>query len=573
MVRGHCNHFSILLMRRPDSVSRTQTSELKRSVPRMKFLTRHKLAWLFLLSCSSFLVANSQTPEKKTSTLTGTVTIKGRAAPDLTMVVRSPRNRSEPQYVAKTNQEGKYEITGIAPGTYEVRPDSPVYVVNAPAGNATFIIGEGETVDGVNFSLTKGGVITGRITNSEGQPLIEQNVFSNISGSNRYPVNLNMGGVARFGSTDDRGIYRIFGLPPGKYIVGVTAIPGGPSRSGIQPSRTTWHPGVSESSKATVIELSEGSEATNVDISVETDDDTPRFSASGQIVDGINGQPVPGLQLGLYSLQGQSPRASLIPSNAEGQFKIEGLSAGRYGFYIDGGNDGGLRIEMPAFEIIDGNVSGLVVKTFKGASIFGQIVFEGNEKKSLLKIEDFGVIVSVANQAGSTGKNLEVAPDGRFQVRGLPEGTAQFSINSYRGPRLLIGVSRVEREGVLQTAGLVIKDGEQVNGVKIVINGNAGTIRGVVKIDNSEVTPDQQVYVWLSADDPTRIGAQSTLTAQVDSRGHFVFESVPAGTYEVNASVNSQGATRKIGSTKQMVSVSEGGVSQVTLMIDLSPRP
>ncbi len=540
----------------------------------MKFLTRQTIGCVFLLSCSSFLTVNSQTPEKKTqtSTVRGTVTIKGKAAPDLAIVVRSTRNRSEAQYVAKTDLEGKYEITGITAGTYEVRPDSPVYVVTAPTGNSTLIIGEGETVEGINFSLIKGGVITGRITSSDGVPLIEQNVFSNITGTNRYAVNLNSG-VVRFGSTDDRGIYRIFGLPPGKYLVGVTAVPGGPARGGMQVSRTTWHPGVSESTKATIVELSEGSEATNVDISVETDDNAPRFSASGQIVDGTTGQPVPGLQLGLYGLQGQSPRASLIPSNAEGQFKIEGLSAGRYGIYIDGNNEGGLRIESTPFDIVDGNVTGLVVKTFKGASISGQIILDGNEKKTSAKLGEFAITVTIANQAGSTGKNLEVAPDGRFQVRGLPEGTAQFSINSYRGPRLLIGVSRVEHEGVPQTVGLIIKDGEQVNGVKIVIKANAGTIRGVVKIDNSEVTPDQQINVWLSADDPTRIGPQDRLTAQVDSRGHFIFESVPQGTFEINASVHVPGPVSKTSSTKQMVTVSEGVVSPVTLTIDLSPRP
>ena len=66
-------------------------------------------------------------------------------------------------------------------------------------------------------------------------------------------------------STDDRGVYRAFGLPPGKYKVSV-----GESDRGTKSSREyfkeTFYPSVTDAAKATVIEVTEGSVTNDVDI-------------------------------------------------------------------------------------------------------------------------------------------------------------------------------------------------------------------------------------------------------------------------------------------------------------------
>src|SRR5678815_5790840 len=67
--------------------------------------------------------------------------------------------------------------------------------------------------------------------------------------------------------TDDRGIYRLFGLGPGKYKLSASRN----VRTGFgQPARflPTYYPATTDPLKATIIEVTEGSELTGIDINV-----------------------------------------------------------------------------------------------------------------------------------------------------------------------------------------------------------------------------------------------------------------------------------------------------------------
>src|SRR5206468_2659814 len=117
-------------------------------------------------------------------------------------------------------------------------------------------------VEGLDFSLTRGGVITGKVMDANGKPLIEQqlNVWKlekDGRKSNWYAAN---GSFSMM--TDDRGIYRIYGLPVDRYIISAGAAPGemGPPTRGINYKRT-YYPDTTEESQAKQIEVTPGSEA------------------------------------------------------------------------------------------------------------------------------------------------------------------------------------------------------------------------------------------------------------------------------------------------------------------------
>src|SRR5215813_1710694 len=258
----------------------------------MILLTRRTILCFFLLlSCAPLVDLKSQIPANKKTALgsvSGTVTIKGKGAAGISVSLRNP-NGGDPRalnYQAKTDQDGHYRIANVAPGSYQVSPDAPAFVVST-SSSGLVVIAEGESVDDINFSLTKGGVITGRITDSEGQPLVEIGVTLQLQDNNVQNVRM-MRSLAEAVSTDDRGIYRIFGLPQGKYKMfvgqGVGNLSLRTTRRGS--IRQTFYPGVSDGTKAAVIDLSEGSEATNIDIAVDTNDDNAHgYSVSGRIVD------------------------------------------------------------------------------------------------------------------------------------------------------------------------------------------------------------------------------------------------------------------------------------------------
>jgi len=71
--------------------------------------------------------------------------------------------------------------------------------------------------------------------------------------------------------TDDRGVFRVYGLAPGAYRVSVGQVAsaeGAISIVGIGGSQyaKTFYPGATDELKAAIIRVNEGTEATNIDI-------------------------------------------------------------------------------------------------------------------------------------------------------------------------------------------------------------------------------------------------------------------------------------------------------------------
>ena len=406
----------------------------------MMILTRRAILFFFVILCTPSSDVKTQTvANKKTATasISGTVTLKGKGTAGIAISVLSANggNSRSAIYQVKTDQEGHYRISNVLAGSYEVSPNAPGFVVSMRSGNAAIIVAEGETIEDVNFSLTKGAVITGRVTNSEGQPVVEQGVALQPVESNNQIYRNQMMGSGQQNMTDDRGVYRIFGLAQGKYKVSVgqnadALSPGSSRRRSI---RQTFYPGVNDFSKAAIVEVSEGGEAKNIDITVDTSDNSQRFAVTGRIVDGVSGEPVSNMNLALQRTavdRSESVSGGFLSSDSQGQFKIEGLSPGKYGIFIDAQQGSDLRADPVAFEIIDADVDGIVIKTIRGASVSGQIFLESDDKSIRSKLNQLAlsanVTVNTQSPVIAIGKSVRIKPDLSFQIGGLARRSRQL---------------------------------------------------------------------------------------------------------------------------------------------------
>jgi hypothetical protein len=98
----------------------------------------------------------------------------------------------------------------------------------------------------------------------------------------------------------------------------------------------TFYPGVQDEAKATIIEIKEGTEVTNVDISVGKPGGG--FSVTGRVINADSGQPVGNIYIGHSSVDGSSQQLGDInftgnQTDANGKFKLEGLQAGHYALF------------------------------------------------------------------------------------------------------------------------------------------------------------------------------------------------------------------------------------------------
>ena len=134
------------------------------------------LAFLFTC-CFTGHSQTTATSKSSPNTIKGTVSLKGKGVAGI-VVNAVPTNGVEqrrPQYRGVTDHEGKYTITNIPSGTFQFTPELLDYA-SADQSGQTLLLTEGETVEDIDFELTRGAVITGKVT-AAGKPLIEQNVI------------------------------------------------------------------------------------------------------------------------------------------------------------------------------------------------------------------------------------------------------------------------------------------------------------------------------------------------------------------------------------------------------------
>ena len=266
------------------------------------------------------------------------------------------------RHKAFTDDTGTYRLTNVPPGNYRAEAAAPALVAvdgfrNPFGKSVTLLINKDETVENIDFELVRGGVITGRVTDSDGRPLIEEKV--SISSAESNPRS----GFSwhRDTRTDDRGVYRVFGIAPGKYKVaaGTNELSAFGERPGF---RQTFHPDATDADQATTINVTEGSETTNVDITLKGVDHT--YTVRGRIIDGDTGRPIANVPYGITVSITPNERSGLSDgsvSNSNGEFKWENLRPGKYAVFVNAPSDSDWRAEEVPFEVNDRDVTGLVV--------------------------------------------------------------------------------------------------------------------------------------------------------------------------------------------------------------------
>ena len=524
-------------------------------------------AVLLLTSVVASSLAQTTSDKSVNGSVTGKVTLKNKGVAGVVVYVEEQNAgnwTARSSYRATTDQSGTYRITNIPGGTYTIMPAAPSLAFEKELTNNTIVVSEGETIEDIDFSMVPGGVITGKVTDADGKPQIE--AFVSL-----MPIDATVASMRETDTmrTDDRGIYRAYGLRQGKYKVYVAQsgfLPGNSTTSYLQ----TYYPSVTDAAKATVIEVSEGSETTNIDIVLGRA--LPTFKIRGRILDAETGKPLPNIKYGVYRSHGEyggSSSSGQNITNVNGEFSFDNVVPGKYAVYVVP-EDTGVRADSVSFEVVDHDIADLVIKAGKAATLSGVVVFEGAEeiKPNTLMINAW----AQSNEVHFSGSPPQtVNPDGSFRISGFGKGFARFSFHS-REPndRRQLALLRVERDGVVQPLGVPVKDGEQITGLRLFVKYLTGAIHGQIKIEGDEPLPNSRISLWINLIDPVGQGPTFFTTGtspQLDSRKRFVVESLAPGTYEVNVAVfepSRQDTTRIY---KQEVTVTDNTVSDVTITI------
>jgi hypothetical protein len=199
----------------------------------------------------------------------------------------------------RTDAEGNFTLEGVVPGDYYATASAPGYVplrlllqaaVSAGADPASLLAAipqvhvDVQGSSSVTVNLERGGTISGKVAWEDGSPAagislsaIAATVGStgstaSLAGTAQLPAVLQRiqspGGVTNFATTDDRGVFRISGLPSGDYLLrSVIQPPVQQGRGrGFQFGSAIWvySPGMFRKADAKAITVKAGEERTDV---------------------------------------------------------------------------------------------------------------------------------------------------------------------------------------------------------------------------------------------------------------------------------------------------------------------
>ncbi len=171
------------------------------------------------------------TPRDKPTEVTGTGVVAGtvitadeRQQPVRRVSVLLASGQIVTPRTAVTDDEGRFAFTGLAPGNYTLVGQKPAWVNSVyGARSATdtqgvpIAVANGQRVEGLRLPIMRGAVVTGAVRLASGQPargLTVQVMQARTEDGRRRLVT-----VAAPSDTNDIGVYRVFGLPPGDYVV------------------------------------------------------------------------------------------------------------------------------------------------------------------------------------------------------------------------------------------------------------------------------------------------------------------------------------------------------------------
>lgn len=555
-----------------------------------------KLILITGMALSIASVAGGQsgnTSGKTTGSISGNIFVGGKAAVGIVVGAFTAENGYTAPYAqTKTDSEGRFQLTGLPPRTYQVTALTGNLVpLESNAGSPLaygwlsngqdILLAAGEDVSGIDLKFARGAVITGRVRDADNKPIADERI-------SLHPVEEGPNADARpflpMGqtySTDDRGVYRLFGLRAGKYKISVGKNTAGGyvgSVNGFYP--LTYYPDATDPSKAEIVEIAAGGEATNIDIRVGAVEET--FNVSGRVVFSDTGTPVAGTEVRLITAgksQTSSSTFSLDMTTADGRFIGRGLTSGRYGAYVSSNRGGpGVYSDPVYFDVIDKDLTSLEIKAVRGVTISGTITGENVDPKALLAqlpslVVGAAVFPSNMQVNASTIRsfgNSQVAADGSFRIDGLRPGRAIISLSTQDDSQRPT-IVRIEKDGVVSTQGLEIERGQSVSGVRIFIAFGTGVIRGTVRFEGGSPPQGYQpeVACW-------REGTRSFAGGSIaDARGHYIITRLAPATYQCTLEMLPFGPTPTPGPPapqKKFITVVDGMEAELNFVVSLSAK-
>lgn len=517
--------------------------------------------------------SNSDVPEQRGSIMGRVISDDGLplASATVLLIAKNPKPGAinAAGNTAGTDIEGKFQIDNLERGAYNIIAFAPGYVtadLTAYDGSRPiYRVGDTATI-----RMVKGGVITGAVTNANGEPVVAAPVRAvRVRDLDGRPVRETLQFTSsRPRQTDDRGIYRLYGLEPGAYVIAA----GGKSSFSIRPTAfdgeaAIYYPATTRDA-ATEVVARGGQEITGIEIRYR--------SERGHIVSGtITGAFESGTPynyatvITLWHAASMTAEATtfVVGNGNERGFSFEGVADGEYEIgAVRQSEREKIAAPFRHITIKGADVTGLQLALAPLGSIAGHLALvplAGTERKDncaskrkalsqevvIIARRDNRVALKEQTRTGPAS-TFEVTPDakGDFALRNVDAGRYQLEVGLpgrawYARSITLTGATasgQSNQSNDVTRDGVALRLGERVAGINIVVAEGAASLHGRVipVVENSPLPARMRVYL-IPAERERADDALRFLVAHIKSDGAFTVSNIAPGRYRVFARTES----------------------------------
>jgi hypothetical protein len=356
------------------------------------------------------------------------------------------------------------------------------------------------------------------------------------------------------GSTDETGSFRLYGLPAGRYYVGITGRVSGVWRTKSLAYPPLFYPNATDLAAAQPLDLKAGDE---LQLKIRLPEPVPAHEIRGVVA-----APGPNVTVTLIRQSAsQFPFPGNISANWDaktGTFRIPGVTPGSY-LLTAGASSGRTYLQASTMVTMgDADVTGIRLDP-ADTGLDGTVRLEGNTGQQRPAF-------FVALQSPRGGNGAPVDPEGKFHVANLVADTYRV-VPQINGPWCVRSIMQGGRD---VRDGLVVAEGAPAP-IDIVVTGHCGSVEASLAPSDSTLPPDLTVALLRKSGDELVLEKEENLNGSANNSPSLL-QGIAPGDYvlyawprEAQIEYANPEYMRQFGSYGQAVTVTEDNKASVTI--------